>query len=146
MALRELKISGPSRGIPFTDRRQTVVANHGDVLDIHHGNHRSTCTGLADYGASPIEPFRQAIRIKPQYADAWNNIGLAYGNIKRYNDAIEAYRQALRINPKYADVWFNFGEAYAITGNRTAAMEAVRVLRRLDPAQADKLFNLIVPR
>ena len=83
---------------------------------------------------------------EPKNADAWYKLGIAYGILERYNDAIEAYRQALRINPKDADAWNNLAISYALSGNRTAALDAVRELRRLDPESADRIFNLIVPR
>ena len=49
-----------------------------------------------------IDAYRQALRINPKNANAWYNLGVAYGKLKSHNDAIEAYRQALRINPKHA--------------------------------------------
>ena len=56
-----------------------------------------------------IEAYRQALRINPEYADAWDNLGFAYRKLNRYNDAIEAYRQALRINPEDAWAWYASG-------------------------------------
>jgi len=89
--------------------------------------------------------YREAVRINPEDASAWNNLGGALYDLKRYNDAIDAYRHALWINPEFAEAWFNLGVAYAFVGNRTAAINAVQELRRLDPAMADKLFNWLVP-
>ena len=51
---------------------------------------------------------------QPESALAWNNLGLAYRNLNRHNDAIEAYRQALRIDPAYSSAWNNRGNAYAV--------------------------------
>jgi len=45
-------------------------------------------------------------------ADAWNCLGFAYNELKRYNDAIDALRQALRINPEFAYAWTNLGFDY----------------------------------
>jgi cytochrome c-type biogenesis protein CcmH/NrfG len=82
----------------------------------------------------------------PNNDSAWYCLGVAYNDLKRYDDAIEAFRQAIRIRPKNADAWYALGNAYNISGNHTDALEAVRELRPLDPQKADKLiFNLIVP-
>ena len=82
---------------------------------------------------------------EPNNANAWYGLGIAYGWLKRYDDAVEALRQAIRINPEHALAWYILGATYAHSGNKTAAMNAVQELRRLDPERADKLFNLIVP-
>ena len=84
-----------------------------------------------------IEALRQAVRIDPEYVNAWNNLGAAYVELKRYNDAIEASRQAVRIDPENANAWYNLGVAYAFSGNRTEALNVVQELRRLDPVMAD---------
>lgn len=89
---------------------------------------------------------RKWTKSKPENAQSWDILGVAYGNLNRYNDAIEAYHQALYINPENVYAWCNLGVAYYNSGNRTAALNAVRELRRLNPALADKLFNTIVPR
>ena len=83
-------------------------------------------------------------RSEPENARAWEDLGYAHHNLKRYNDAIEAYRQAIRINPELAAAWSNLGYAYVRSGNRTAALEAEQKLRRLDRQKADMLSNWIV--
>ena len=35
-----------------------------------------------------IISFEEAIKINPDYADAWNNKGTALGNLGRYEEAI----------------------------------------------------------
>jgi hypothetical protein len=81
---------------------------------------------------------------EPGDAVAWNELGLAYIKLGRYQDAIAAYREALRLKPDYAEAWYNLGLSYALSGNRSAALEAVKELRRYDPQGAEKLFNLIM--
>jgi len=49
-----------------------------------------------------IVDYNRAIRINPNYADAYFNRGYAYGEKKDYDRAIEDYTQAIRINPNYA--------------------------------------------
>jgi len=52
-----------------------------------------------------IAAYRQAIKIKPDYAYVWFNLGIAYGKTGRTDDAIAAYRQAIKISPNAAEVW-----------------------------------------
>lgn len=42
-----------------------------------------------------------ALKLKPDYAEAYNNIGSAYNQLKQYDKAIAACQKALEINPKY---------------------------------------------
>lgn len=46
-----------------------------------------------------IEASNQALKLKPDYADAWNNIGAAYIKLSQWDKAIEACKKALAINP-----------------------------------------------
>ena len=45
----------------------------------------------------------------PENSIAWYGLGVAYGELGRYDDAIAAYREALRINPEYAYAWYGLG-------------------------------------
>jgi len=38
--------------------------------------------------------YRQAVRLKPDFADAWNNLGSCYGTLGRHQEAAEAFEKA----------------------------------------------------
>jgi tetratricopeptide (TPR) repeat protein len=46
-----------------------------------------------------IEAYKQAIRINPNDATAYYNLGNAYDSLGLYKEAIEAYEQAILIDP-----------------------------------------------
>lgn len=48
-----------------------------------------------------IAAGRDALRQRPDYADAWNNIGAAYNQLGQYPDAVAAFREALRLRPNF---------------------------------------------
>jgi Flp pilus assembly protein TadD len=54
----------------------------------------------------------KAIATNPKQAEAYNNRGLAFYNLKLYQQAIEDFSQALRIKPQYAEALNNRGNAY----------------------------------
>ncbi|MGI9433019.1 MAG: tetratricopeptide repeat protein, partial [Myxococcota bacterium] len=54
---------------------------------------------------------RQALEIKPDYAEAHNNHGNALVEAGRVEDAIAAYRSALAIRPKFVGALNNLGIA-----------------------------------
>ena len=46
-----------------------------------------------------IASARRALEIRPQYAEAWNNIGAAHNALAEWSEGIAASEAALRINP-----------------------------------------------
>ncbi len=58
-----------------------------------------------------IAAYDQALKLKPDYHHAWNNRGIALGNLGRYEEAIAAYDQALKLKPDYHHAWNNRGIA-----------------------------------
>jgi len=48
-----------------------------------------------------IEPLQKAIKIEPKSAVAYNNLGVAYNLIKRYDDGIAACRKAVELDPNF---------------------------------------------
>ena len=90
-----------------------------------------------------IEPFKQAIRIKPDLAEAHCNLGAIFANIGRYQDAIESYKQTIKIKPDYVNAHSNLGIVYLATGDRNSAVEECKILKILDAKQAEELYKLI---
>ena len=48
-----------------------------------------------------IDAARNAIALKPGYAEAYNNIAASYASLRRWDEAIEAAREALRLRPDF---------------------------------------------
>ena len=53
----------------------------------------------------------QAIRLNPDFAEAYNNRGAAKDALRRYDDAITDFDQAIRLKPDYAKAYSNRGAA-----------------------------------
>jgi len=52
------------------------------------------------------------LRLKPDYAEAHNNLGVALSQLPvRSSEAIAHFEAALRIQPDYADAHYNLGVA-----------------------------------
>ncbi|MFX0132426.1 MAG: tetratricopeptide repeat protein [Candidatus Hodarchaeota archaeon] len=59
-----------------------------------------------------ISAYKRAIKLKPNYAEAINNLGFTYDELGNKLDAINEYKKAIIANPKYSDAFFNLGIAY----------------------------------
>ena len=54
----------------------------------------ATQIGMSD---QPIHAYKEAISIKPDYADAYYNIGITFQNLGKFDEAIEAYEKAISL-------------------------------------------------
>eukprot|EP00002_Diphylleia_rotans_P001791 TRINITY_DN11022_c0_g1_i1.p1 TRINITY_DN11022_c0_g1~~TRINITY_DN11022_c0_g1_i1.p1 ORF type:complete len:1017 (+),score=216.96 TRINITY_DN11022_c0_g1_i1:92-3142(+) len=55
--------------------------------------------------------YEHAIRLEPTMADAYNNLGLVYVQLKRpRDDAILCYRRCLTLQPTHVNAWVNLGD------------------------------------
>ncbi len=67
---------------------------------------------LAQQGSwdEAIASFREAIRLRPDYGDALNNLGNVYFFQKKFDEAVACYEQVLRVAPDHAGAYSNLGE------------------------------------
>lgn len=81
-----------------------------------------------------IEAYRQAVRLNPDYAEAWYGLGSVYFYFTDQNmKAIEAYQQAVRIQPDFVDAWEYLGLTYARISQYDKAIEACQQVIRITP-------------
>ena len=64
-----------------------------------------------------IACYQEAVEQNPDYAEAFNNMGIAYKNQNRLASAVACYRKALKVNPEYAAACNNLANAYREQGN-----------------------------
>jgi tetratricopeptide (TPR) repeat protein len=64
-----------------------------------------------------IEYLNEAIKLKPDFADAHYNRGSAYRYLGQYQRAIKDYNNALRLKPDYVEAYNNRGVTYLLQGN-----------------------------
>ena len=56
-----------------------------------------------------LDFINKAIKINPNFAEAYNEQGNALNELKKLEEAIKSYNNAININPKYADAYYNKG-------------------------------------
>ncbi|WP_193199446.1 tetratricopeptide repeat-containing serine protease family protein [Nostoc sp. MG11] len=80
-----------------------------------------------------IANYTTAIRLNPNYLNAYNNRGLARYNLGDYQGAIDDYNQALKINPKDADPYNNRGLARSTLGDKKGAVDDYTLALKINP-------------
>ena len=84
--------------------------------------------------AEGIILLQHALRLKPDFVDAYNNLGLAYADLGRTEEALLCYNDALPAPPpKYAEVYNNYGTALAAKCRSDEALACFAQALRLRP-------------
>ena len=97
--------------------------------------------GLMQFDAA-IESYKQALKIKPDYAEAYYNMGVALNDQGNPEAAIESYKQVLKIKPVYVEAYNNMGVALNDQGNPEAAIESFKQAINIKPDYAEAYYNL----
>jgi Flp pilus assembly protein TadD len=63
-----------------------------------------------------IEHYQKALQIKPDNAEAHNNLGLVLAGHGRLDEAIAHYQRAVEIKPHFLEAHYNLGVALAGRG------------------------------
>jgi tetratricopeptide (TPR) repeat protein len=83
------------------------------------------------------------IKLFPEKAlIAYINLGSAYNDLGRTDEAIEEYKIALRIKPDYAEAHNNLGNSYYEQGRIDEAIEEYKIALRIKPDHAVAHYNL----
>jgi protein O-mannosyl-transferase len=92
--------------------------------------------------ADAIDAYKQAIKIKHDYAKPYYNLGNIYSKLGRNTETIEIYKQAIRIDPDYALAYNNLGVAYSGLGRYKEAIGAFSQAAKIEPDYTDAHYNL----
>ena len=83
-----------------------------------------------DKAAEAIIAYDTAIRLKPDYAEVYNNRGNIRNRLGCSDDALTDYDTAIRLNPHFAEAYYNRGVQKIISEEFDAAIvdftEAIR--------------------
>ena len=80
-----------------------------------------------------IRQFQEAIRLKPDHAEAHYNLGTALDSKGQTDEAIPQYQEATRLNPGNADAHYNLGLALASKGQTEEAIRRFEAALKVKP-------------
>ena len=70
-----------------------------------------------------VEKYDEAIRLKPNFVEAYYNKGNALRELKQFQKAIDSYMAVIRLKPDFAMAYFNSGNIYKEIGNFDLALQ-----------------------
>ena len=89
-----------------------------------------------------VECYKKCISLKPENADLYNDIGVAFQGQGKFEEAIFAYKKALSISPNHAGVYYNIGLALSGQCKLKDAVNAYKKAIFLKPDYAEAYNNL----
>jgi len=89
-----------------------------------------------------IMEYETALKLKPDYAEAYYNRGNAYRSQGRLDEAIQEYRTALKLKTDYAEAYNNLGSVYYIQRRFDEGIKEYITALRLKPDYPDAHYNL----
>lgn len=96
-----------------------------------------------------IEKFQEAVKINPEYADAWYYLGKTYDFLNKYQETITAYRNLEKVKPDYnIGIYYDIAKCYIELDNLRGAR--IYIKRYLEKApnspKSAKLIHLAMNR
>lgn len=91
-------------------------------------------------GAIPL--LEEITNAEPKLAAPYANLGIAYLQTNRLNDAEKAFEKATALNPKHAPYWNYLGITLRQTGKFNEAQTAYNKALQADPEYGDAHLNL----
>ena len=80
-----------------------------------------------------ISVFKRIIDLDPENYRAHYNLGIAYFNLDRFEEALNSYEMAILINPDYKHGYYNIGLLHEATENLRKAVKAYEKALEIDP-------------
>src|SRR5947209_8744509 len=88
-----------------------------------------------------VEQFRAALRLDPNYVDAWFHLGLAYHQARKTDEAMEALEETLRQRPEYLEARYMLADCCAKRGDLKGELKLLAEVMRTQPGFAEAHYN-----
>jgi len=89
-----------------------------------------------------IDAYLQSIKLEPNSAEVFLNLGHAYLKAEKNSDAIKAFKQSVKLNPDQAESQYGLGVACFRSGRHKEAAEAFKKAATLSPSMAKAHYGL----
>ena len=92
---------------------------------------------------SSIISFNRAIKLNPNYVEAYNNLSTTYINLGEFEIAVSILKKSIELKPNYTNAFNNLASALNDLGNYGEALKVFDKLYNLDPNYPGVKENII---
>jgi lipoprotein NlpI len=89
-----------------------------------------------------VATYTEVLRLKPDFSDALNNLGVALRAQGKFEAAVSCYKRSLAIRPDNPGAWSNMGNALREVGRLAEAYEAHKKSVELKSDAPEGIYNL----
>ena len=89
-----------------------------------------------------VKSYKKAVAIKPDYADAYYNLGNILRDLGELDSAIKSYAKTIEIMPEYNEAQYNLGATLQQLGQFDEAIEQYEKALKINPKNTDLILNL----
>jgi tetratricopeptide (TPR) repeat protein len=89
-----------------------------------------------------VEEFKKGLRLDPADANLHNSLGVCYGVLQDYENALKAFEHAIRLEPRDVMAVYNRGYIHLLMGNRQAALEDFLEADAIEPNVFEVAFHI----
>lgn len=98
-------------------------------------------TTNGDY-AKAIEYYKKAVVFDPEFSFAFDNMGICYRRLNKFDEAIDAYENSLKINPNGKMPLQNIAVVYTYKEEYKKAVKAYERLAKVEPNNPEVFFGI----
>lgn len=126
-----------SRPRPINEKTPGVAILHNNLGWKYHKHHGALDAAIAEY--------QKAVTIEPNYPEAWNNLGLAYGE-KGLNDrALSCLQKAVTLAPGLASAHNDLAISYFSDGQKQLALKHALQAKELGAKVHPEFMSMLQP-
>ena len=135
--LLELQDGHPESALPLVERAAAADSGEPRYLFVLG----QTLQALRRFEPAVVA-YESALKLQPDFLDAWNNLGICLQLRRQLPQAAAAYRRALALDPANAGAMANLGTVLREMGDFPEAIELLCAAAGLEPAVASHAVNL----
>jgi Flp pilus assembly protein TadD len=79
------------------------------------------------------EYLQKALKLRPAYPEALNNLGILYLRTRRRDEAVASFEECIRVAPAFDQSYLNLARIYAIEGTPDKARAVLVELLKQHP-------------
>ncbi len=135
----------------FNIEEKTLFQDIYGFAQVNNTKHKLSIKTATDYFQEAYEEdnaeqaivlYQKAIEIKPDMHEAYNNMGIFYSELEKYQEAINAYQKAIKIKPDNHEAYYNMGNAYGKLGEYQKAINVYQKAIEIKPDEHNAYYNM----